>query len=282
MTATVDRTDFRMWFETCLGCLRGRKLEWPQLLRYILARKVEEVRSSEIYYKGDVFIDRDSKTEEARLVTRTSEKILVRQLYGLVHERQGGLLRLGEEDIWLITWETPNQGGEQSNDTKGRRVDLLGVRQDGSLVVFECKAGQNTSDSPLYALLEGLDYLGCLLTARNMTKLTEGFRKWRDKPRSDTGEAFMSRVPPAFREIEIRPDRCHKVVVLAPAEYYQSHQHDSTRLPQDWWYLSDRCWNGRVLADKEEGLELDFAVTEFNVPMCELLPLPRLETGATP
>ena len=277
LPATLDRTGFRMWFEDCLRGLRGRKVEWPQLLRYILAQKVEEVRSSGVYYKGEVFIDRDVESGKALPVTRTSEKLQVRQLYRLVHEQQGGLLHLGQEKIWLVTWEVPNQGGELSNQAKGRRVDLLGIRQDGSLVVFECKAGANTGDTPLYALLEGLDYLGCLLADQNIKKLNKGFRIWRDKVRASDGKKFASRVPPAFRETEIRADGCHKVVVLAPAKYYQSHERDSRQLPQDWWFLSDRFWKGRPLEDGALSVQLDFATAEFSDPKCGLLSLPSLE-----
>lgn len=277
MTPRLDRTSFRRWFEDCLRGLRGRKVEWPQLVRYILAQKVEEIRSCGVYYKGDVFIDRDADTDKVRLDTRPSEKLHVRQLYRLVHEQRDGLLRLGNEEVWLVTWEVPNQGEEQSNKTKGRRLDLLGICQDGSLVAFECKAEANTGNTPLYALLEGLDYLGCLLTDPNMQKLTDDFRRWRDKDRTNPGGKFVSSVPSAFRNTEIRPDGCHKVIVLAPSAYYKNNEFDSQSIPQDWWFLSDRFWKQRLLNNGALSIQLDFATTTFSEPKCELLPLPWLD-----
>ena len=277
MTGTVDRTGFRTWFEDCLRGLRGRKVEWPQLLRRILAEKVEQVRCSPTSHKGAVFTDRDSLPDGDRVVPVAREKIHVRHLYRLAHEQGEGLLKVGQEEVWPVSWELPSQGGQGPKKTLTRRGVLLGLRRDGSLVVFECRGPGNSRDSPLSALLEGANYLGWLLTARNRKKLTEGFRRWRDKDRGGSGERFVSWVPPAFRDAYIRSGACHKVVVLAPAEYYRNHERDSRGLPQDWWFLSDRFWDGRPADRPPSRVGLDFATTDFSEPACALLALPWLE-----
>ncbi|MBY0527986.1 MAG: hypothetical protein K2R98_31605, partial [Gemmataceae bacterium] len=135
------RTDFRRWFEDCLRGLKGKRLEWPQLLRHVLGERLQDTVASDIFYKGEVFIDRDLRPAKDD-PSRSSEKLLVRRWYRTIHE-QGGLLRLGSEEVWPISWEVPNQGKEKSNAVKSRRVDLLGLRRDGGLVIFECKIGTN-------------------------------------------------------------------------------------------------------------------------------------------
>jgi hypothetical protein len=271
------RTEFRQWFEDCLDSLTNRQVEWPQLLRYVLGKKLRDAASSGIFYKEKVFIDRDGDTAKYSKHTRTSEPILTRQFYKRVHQA-GGLIDLGGDAVWPICWDVPNQGNEDSNRTKSRKVDLLGLRRDGSLVVFECKA--ENKNTPLFALLQGLDYLGCLLTSRNLKKLQDGFVRWRDKERLEQ-ETFISKVPDDFKHVSIVATQCpHSVIVLAPLAYYREHTHyrerarDTGDLLQNWWYLSDRFWDGPIEAGEYKA-RLDFAVTDFVNSTCSLLPLPR-------
>src|SRR5690606_37831471 len=132
------------------------------------------------------------------------EELLVYKLFRHVHESCHGCLNLGGEPVWLVTIQVPNQ----AKQTK-RCADLLGLRRDGSLIVFECKAETNR-DSPMLALLEGLDYLAHLLLQENMTKLQNGFDKWRSKPRSG---ARTSVVPDKFKQVQMKSEARHTVVV---------------------------------------------------------------------
>ena len=97
--------------------------------------------------------------------------------------------------------------------------------------MFECKGPQNSQDSPLYAILEGLDYLGCLLTQPNLASLSEGLAEWLDDYSPQAGR-FSSAYPNEW-PLEIEPEACHGVVVLAPKSYYDLHMRDGSGRPED-------------------------------------------------
>ena len=171
-------------------------------------------------------------------------------------------MTIGTTPVWLFSIEVPNQGKSLSNKTKKRRADLLGLRQDGSLVVFECKGPSNNKDSPLYGLLEGLDYLGCLLTPRNLTRLNDALQEWivDFEPNASEPSLFHSVIPdwPSFA---INPEAEHSVVVLAPQSYFDLHVTSSSSRPGDWWLLSDRLVSQ---ASPDANVSLDFAVGDFD------------------
>ena len=233
-----DDSAFRSWFRGCLREIPGNNVEWPSLVRRIFAEELKRLRDSDQYYDGQVFKNRDRKVAEHRHRDSEHEEVLVYRLYAAVHEHYHGVLQIGDMPVWLFSCEVPNQGKELSNRTKKRRADLLGLRQDGSLVVFECKGPQNRHDSPLYGLLEGLDYLGCLLTRRNLASLSDDLQDWLGNTASQ--EQQFSSVFPEDWTLEIEPQACHGVVVLAPKSYYDLHLVDATMQPEDWWLLSER------------------------------------------
>jgi hypothetical protein len=254
-------SQFREWFEH-LRTLQGRRVEWPQLIRHLIKQEFERVRREGQPYKGpEVFIDRDEKAWRYKDHNRqTDEELLVYSLYREVHEKRWGLLDVEGEATWLLTCQVPNQAKQ-----KKRCADLLGLRANGSLVVFECKVAKG-KDSPLIAILEGLDYLAHLLIPANLEKLNRGFKNWRLKAR---GGQSVSVVPPAFAEINIDADALHSVIVLAPKEYYDCHGGNSEGTEQDWYLISDRCWPKMQLP-----VGIDFAVTDFESGQCPLLNLP--------
>ena len=204
------RSLFRQWFETHLRGFTQRRLEWPQLLRVVFEEQVGYLRNhGEPYVGQNVFINRDAQAlEYANYPNQGREDISVYRLYREVHQHPDmqGALMVGNERIWLVTLQTPNQGNERS-----RRADLLGIRQDGSLVVFECKVASN-SETPLSALLEGLDYLGHLLVEQNFNRFQEGLAAWRATHRIPGN---LSHTPLGFEAVEpILNGPRHSVVVL--------------------------------------------------------------------
>ena len=251
-------SQFRDWFQH-LRRLHGRRVEWPQLLRHQIGQEFKRIRREGQPYTGPyVFLDRDEKAWRYRDHPRQDdEELLVYSLYREVHEKRGGLLDVGGEATWLVTCQVPNQDKHRS-----RRADLLGLRANGSLVVFECKVAKG-KDSPLIAVLEGLDYLAHILLPKNMESLKRGFRGWRNKARS---EGCASVVPPAFAKIDIDAGALHSVIVLAPAEYYKFHSKDSEGAEQDWHLLSDRCWPKSRLP-----VGIDFAESDFRSGQCSML-----------
>jgi len=140
----------------------------------------------------------------------------------------------------------------------------MGLRLDGSLVVFECK-GKDNADSPLVALLEGLDYLGHLAIPANIASLQKGYGVWRNKPRN---AGVLSKIPADFDYVTIKPEARHAVVVLAPQNYFSIHLKDAKKKSQDWNLLSDRAWPGTALS-----VGLDFAITDFRSARCPFLTL---------
>lgn len=249
---------FRKWFRDCLQQLTGRPTEWPILLRQVLQDELQRLRLSDQYYKGEVFINRDDRVQQHRCRERQDEEILVYKLYAAVHETHGGVLTIGGTPIWLFSCEVPNQGKELSYRTTKRRADLVGLCQDGSLIVLECKGPDNSRDSPLVALLEGLDYLGCLLTERNLACLNDGMQDWLLEYEHRTN-GFCSTYPKDW-SLEIAPDACHRVVVLAPQSYFDLHRNDANGQSEEWWKLSDRSPSA-IRSDRPRFL--DFAVVDY-------------------
>ena len=253
---------FRKWFG-CLKKLRRRRVEWPQLLRFLMEEEFAQIREYGEAYKGDVFKDRDKHAlRHENHLKQHREDVLVQRLFRDVHNRALGVLEVGSDPIWLISFQVPNQASG-----RGRRADLLGLRPDGSLVVFECKVAMG-KETPLYALTEGLDYLAHLTIPANMKKLRMGFDKWRNKRCVDPE---LSQISQKFSkvEIDIMPKARHAVFVLAPEEYYKKHHRlDANDVPQMWDMLSDRAWPETALS-----VGLDFAITDFRSGPCSLLAL---------
>jgi hypothetical protein len=228
-------------------------------MRRIFDEEFQQLRDSDQYYAGTIFRNRDEEVHKYRNRESMDEEILVYRLYAAVHEQYQGVLNIDGTEIWLFSCEVPNQGKRLSYRTKKRRADLVGLRQDGSLIVFECKGPQNCDDSPFYGLLEGLDYLGCLLTRQNFASLNEDLQDWiAEHQVSPTG---FSSVVPNWPSFSIAPQAQHSVIVLAPQSYYDLHVLDSAGRPKDWWLLSDR----RVPSESHElAVGLDFAVVDYD------------------
>jgi len=238
----------------------GRRIEWPQLLRFVIEAELARIGKEGQPYKKEVFIDRDKhsiKNEFAEGQHR--EALKVQRLYREVHRHGNGCLRLGDEDVLLVSYNVPNQGSHRR-----RCADLMGLRLDGSLVVFECKVKDNAKDNPFRAVLEGLDYLGHLAIPANIASFQKDFRVWHKKEREADSR---SKIPADFRDVTVKSEARHAVIVLAPENYFTIHQRGN-RHP-DWHLLSDRA----LPAGTGLSAGLDFAITDFESTRCPLLTL---------
>lgn len=261
LDVSPENSPFRSWFRDCLRSLPGNTVEWPFLVRQILAEELLKLRTSDQFYAGDVFRNRDERVHTHRTRVSEDEEILVYKLYGVVHELHQGILQIGDTKVWLFTLQVPNQGKRYSSQTKGRRADLLGLKEDGSLVLFEVKGPRNRQDSPLYGMLEGLDYLGCLLTPQNLTRLNDGLQEWIiDQEFKEKNVGQFSSTIPDWPKLSIDPQGNHTVIVLAPRSYFDLHLTDSQGRSLDWWWLSDRL-TGNVETDPR--ISLGFSVIDF-------------------
>ncbi|HEY1599552.1 MAG TPA: hypothetical protein VGG64_08125 [Pirellulales bacterium] len=223
-------------------------------MRALIRDEVNRIREDGAPYEGAaVFIDRDAVASGyADRPDQHREDLSVYRLYTLVHRQAAGCLTVGDQPVWLVTCQVPNQGHYSR-----RAADLLGVRPDGSLVVFECKVA-NSSDTPFVALLEGLDYLAHLMIDQNFERLEQGFAEWRHGHATPTG----------FENVSMNLNGRHSVTVLAPQAYFDAHRLDSTGIEQDWEFLCDRHWHAAPCI-----VELEFAVTDYTAAPCTPLRL---------
>ena len=194
---------FRTWTEG-LREVRGDQPNWPWLLGMALDDEFRRQRESADGYAKEVFIDRDEHPHQEG----ATERRMVAQLYHVCSRENQGCLVIGDEPFWLLGYEWPNQGGDAE---KGRRADLVGLGRDGGIVVFECKRANN-NDPPLTALIEGLDYLSCLLCRSNFEKIIAGFDRWKAKPQKVVPRGFSGTTP--------REDARASMIVLAPETYF--------------------------------------------------------------
>lgn len=259
----MRHSKYRSWLENHVLTWEGSRIEWPRLMRVMFDEEFETVIKQGTPYQGkNVFIDRDSKAEKYRhRPDGHREDLSVYELFRLVHEKQKGCIRVGSELVWLITLQVPNQG-----KVKGRRADLLGLRKDGSIVVFECKT-KNNDYSPIASILEGLDYLSHLMIEDNLGRLATGFKKWREKKRNSEGPE--SAIHRDFESVEIVPESKPALFILAPEAYYLK------RSEHQWQMLSDRAVN-----HKTGRFDLDFATTDYRSDDCPLVGLNMKGNGA--
>jgi hypothetical protein len=232
-------------FRVCLERLRdehGSSASWELFQAILLEAAFARMRDTSGGYKGEVFVERDTKTYPEC----SKEEHFVANLFHEARANQGRVLRVDDDSFWLLGFEWPNQGGDAE---KKRRADLVGLNESGGLVVFECKLAAN-SDPPAIAFAEGLDYASHLMRQGNAARIQAGFASWRAK----------QTVPDSF--IDVAPDRNEPmdVVLLAPREYYEKHNMlvpASTR-------LSDRV------------VRLRMATCDFRTPVGHWWPRPKM------
>lgn len=245
-----------MSFRELLGSLRKLRRDnpqWPTLLGLALDQVFKNQRDIPEGYQGEVFKDRDDKD----LHEKQNEKWLVKTLYLHCLTHHQGLLKLGEKEILLLGWEWPTQGG---NSEKMCRADLVGITAEGALVVFECKDEENP-DPPLTALIEGLDYLACLMRtsnsqgASNLQKIQEGFQRWKAK----SGKTL----PNNFQEVVPRPDITPMLVVMAPPGYFG--RYDRSNRGSGW---RDLLAKGSQFMSQ---VRVEFAISDFNSNQAKII-----------
>lgn len=227
----------------CSREVKGNQPLWPWLLGATLDSEFQRQRSIALGYQGEVFKDRDNHNFQEG----DAERRMTASLYHRCLREADGCLNLGRERLWLLGYEWPNQGG---NSQKGRRADLVGLRQSGGVVVFECKKASN-SDPPLTAAIEGLDYLACLMREANFDKILAGFEKWTSKPNKSR--------PVGFAEVRPAPAELPSVIVLAPETYY-SGRHAGSKRGHGWRDVAS-------VGDKfSKSFQIGFAAADFKSP----------------
>lgn len=216
----------------------GDRPEWPLLMRRMLHEELERARQIDCEYAGErILIPRvQHEFDGAHGENRAT--------YGLYHRslaETSGLLTIVDERYWLLSYQVPNQHHEAR-----RRADLLALTPQGGLRVFECKAALG-STAPVAAMLEGLDYLACLLSPPNFTRLGNELGQLR-------GATLP--VPGGFGEVAPQAGAQHGVIVLAPEEYFRSFTRSQRGL--GWRELAAAGRRG------SQCVELGFAVAEID------------------
>lgn len=238
---------FRQWTE-CARAVQGNQPLWPWLLGAALDEEFQRQRSMVNGYQEEVFKDRD----EHAFQEGTTERRMTAVLFHHCMNNADGCLTVGDEPIWLLGYEWPNQGGVAE---MGRRADLVGLRRDGGLVVFECKRSDN-ADPPLTAVVEGLDYLACLLRKPNFDKILSGFEQWLAKP--------GKRVPNGFEGVRPNTDSRPSVIVLAP-EVYFSGRYSRSKRGEGWPDIAV------VGDDISQSFRIGFAASDFSSSQAPLV-----------
>lgn len=236
-TSDLSPTNFRQWMKL-LREVRGSQPLWPRLIGAALDAEFLVQRDIDAGYADKIFINRDNHSLE----DGEREERLVGRLYRSA--RCGdGCISIDGARVWLLGYQWPTQGGYAE---KGRRADLIGMSVDGALVVLEAKAANG--DAPLIAVLEGLDYLACLLRPRNFWHIETGFHEWRNVP----GRV----IPVGFEHTSPKRATRPKLIVIAPEAYFTGRHARSIR-SRDWPHLAQL---GETLIPS---VHLSFAATDF-------------------
>ena len=239
-------TIFRKWIDIDLKNARGQGPLWPPLFGQLLDGQFQTQKESKASYAGEVFIDRD--LHPAKVGSKEEHQVAA------LYRNNCTLFLADQTEVLLLGFEWPNQGG---NAEKKRRADLVGMTKQGQLVVFEAKV--ETGSYPLIALMEGLDYLACLLRKGNFSKIVKGFNKWKAK---------TERISNEFSEVVPSRDEKPILVVLAPKTYYTGTHTRSTR-SQDWPLFAKL---GNKFMDS---VHIEFATTDFKSQHLGKAPLPK-------
>ena len=192
-----------------LGSTRGHTPHWPIVLRQLLARDFARQQPDLSAYKSTVATLRaDSSWEHLE----KGEDRATRRLFKTCEDDTQSVFTIGDERFLLLGWQWPNQAGK-----RGCRADLVGLNRTGGLVVFEAKGPVNT-DSPLQAMLEGLDYLVHLTLRQNFAQIEALYKQLATESTSDLPfppKHFSGKKPSLLAP--------HEVIVLAPSAYYERY-----------------------------------------------------------
>ena len=212
-------TSFRDWLEKLrkTGDDTGCPYRSYQAIHEEYLRERETCRR----YKSAVFVNRDEYVKGHKSYESMNDYPWMYEIktcfaiYDYCHNYSGslGILSVNDEPYWLVGVEWPTQGGNQE---KGRKADLVGIRKDGGLAVFEAKRTEN-NDWPLTAVMEGLDYLTCLTCPTNYEKIERRFKFWFDKKEA------QGKIPAGFETTKPTRDVTQAVLLLTPKRYYDEH-----------------------------------------------------------
>lgn len=193
----------------------GNSPVWPGVFLTLLDETFAGQAGEKSGYPGpEVIINR----RDHELNDGPGERPRVQQRYHFCREKSAEVMTIDNEAVWLLGFEIPNQSDRM------QRADLVGLKTDGSLVVFEYKeasAGRNSH--PLFALIEGLDYLACLHRGPNVEAVQRGIAALK------TGHC-----PDGFEEVSFSPDIRPSVYVAGSQEYWDSSFADTNSRQHGW------------------------------------------------
>ena len=201
-------TLFRTWM-TELNQPAGNRIprpEWPRLLQMVFDGQLNEEQGIDRAYAGPrILIPRHTHLRQA---AAGSERRAVYGLYRNCFAEEDGRLTIGGEQYWLLSYEVPTQDNRPK-----QKADLVGLSSTGGIVVFEAKLGGN-SYGPVASLLEGLDYLACLICDPNYRRIQEEIPLLIEE---------LERVPEGFEDVEPDRSKTCEVILLAPPDYYEKY-----------------------------------------------------------
>jgi len=232
-----EESTFRKLLSTLIE-KRGDTPDWPHVLLPLLQGEFQARLKQRVWYTGArLLIDRDDK--DPTDAKAGLEKSATRMLFKRCRDEASGCFTVGDRRFWLLSYEVPNF----SNRSR-QCADLVGLSDAGGVVVFECKL--ENPYSPLTSLIEGLDYLSCLVAEPNFGRLRDEFQQWRAK----SGQL----IPQGFEDVTPRSSASEVIVLGSPAYYAPYRQ---SRRGEGWGDLATLCerWQDQP--------KMGFAVTDF-------------------
>ena len=200
---------------------RGDTPGWPIALLGLMEYGFECGRRDEIAYRSESLLrDRGTygliQSEQGKEGSPLGERSAVRNFFVRCRDESSSCLIIAGRRYWLLSFEMPSFAARRM-----QRADIVGINEEGGLVVFECKLAGNDY-APVTAVVEALDYLTCLTSSPNLRAVIADFHRLQS--------AYL---PPAgFEGMGSHPDTCHEVIVLAELGYFERFRPTSQGEPR--------------------------------------------------
>ena len=155
---------------------------------------------------------------------------------------RGTAFTIGDHHYWLLGYKWPTKGDQNRSPI----ADLVGLRPDGGLTVFECKVDADKNKNLCAVICEqALAYLSCLTGATNFHNIHDGFETWRRRKAND------GQIPVGFEDVRPCHDARHEAIVLATHDWFNGYHE-----------ITDEIRNC-VQARSQSRVAIGFAATTF-------------------
>lgn len=229
---------------------------WTWLASEGFQTEFERQQAVDNPFPGEVFRDRTNAMKNWQTFSDTNESQhttnedgLTYGLFGWCSVVNGKPFVIGKEHYWLLGYQWPMKGDQN----RGPIADLVAIRPNGGLTVFECKVDADRNKNLCCVICgQALAYLACLTGANNFDKIQRGFDRWRER------KAACGMIPKGFEETIPRRDVCHEAVVLAVRDWFSGYHKITDQIRE--------CVQARLQPSSR--VAIGFAATTFIKTTC--------------